>query len=596
MPLDPRTTPTRTTTTVDLWKMNEENAKESLTRYHMIKLEKKRPGLEEDIFKNREPWDLATKIQYHDIPQHEIGKMMLETDQEYGTNLADRRAKQPPRLQELIDQTTLSIKADETDNRFDWQLMNFEDHFKLLDHPERTKRERNYKLQPKGSGGMSYTISSASSKGKTKRRYERVAVTLYYKRFPKPGQDFVKLYESLQKRGEDSKAKKDVSNEEPPQVAFPKNTPEQFAFPTNMPQQFAFPADYAPPVPNATRPPMVPQPNLQPIYTTFPAPAMGNLFYQQQRSEPQPAFQPARTYVEPEPRQQGFQPTQLTYADVRQQPQPPDLEPSRFSYTEERPERTSGLQNRQPQQSRPQEQRQPPFQRDIPLRPAKPAAAAEAPPPPPPIPPKPTRYYDQQGNLHVAPGVQVLRDDDAGEGPSRQPGSRVRIRRVPSTQDDYEEDQCNSAGASVDSAPLYTFEAARPKPREPRPRNRSPSPPPRESTRPRPETTRNTGTYYEPLNPFARQSRRSPRPGGDNWSRQARVSPEREVDYSDYSLDSDAELYYPEEPRTQTRQSAKRPENRTRERSRERQREPEGRGQRTEPRYYKYTSPARGTR
>ncbi|KAJ6780754.1 hypothetical protein PWT90_04629 [Aphanocladium album] len=522
--------------TSDVRTMSAERARELLSTYLIVKLEKNRPTAEEDELGYAAPWEKVTAVPYDSIPQEKIGEMLAQADAKYGTDLGGRRNGYLPVLNRQIDDVTNHLRDEEEDECFEWQLLQIEEHLKPLDKPPKLHPDKELKVPHRGSSRKSSKASSTPSKSKTKSRSERVSLTLYYRRAPGRQQNVLELYKTLKSRKVESKTKEDT-----PPASVPQSSP---------PDRSTLDREYAPPIPHATRPPMSAQPYGQPFYAAVPGQPEPILVYPQLVIQPSQVPYLGETYTDrqqanAEPRQQPPQRFESSQP-YPNQPQPPAV-PSQHSY----PGRTYAERqqtNTEPRQEPPrgyQPVRPYPDQSQPAVVPSRPA---NVPPPPPPIPvpPKPSVSYGEQDRLSIPPDIEVIYDDHARQGSSRQRGGSPRIRRVPSTQspeyyDDYD-DAFHSTAASVDSGSIYTYGAARPKPGPARPRSSSRVRSSREAPRPRAEAPRTVDAYRAP-NPFDSRAARSTRPRNENRPRRAHVSPEREVDHSDYSYGSDAELH-----------------------------------------------------
>ncbi|KAJ3474456.1 hypothetical protein NLG97_g9836 [Lecanicillium saksenae] len=349
----------------DVREMTPERASELLSTYCLVRLEKNRPTAEEDELGHAAPWERIQPVMYASLAHETIGMMLGQADEEFGTDLPARRARYLPALNKQIDMVTNHLRDEEEDERFVWTLLQIKEHLKPLDKPAKGVPDKEYQPQRRGSSRKSAKASSASSKTKAKRVSERVAVSLYYLRAPGPNEDPIKLYEGLKSSKEKSKSKKETP---------PASVPQ-----TSVSHDSTTDREWAPPVPNATRPPPPAQPFVQPYeppyYTTVPVPTVPTPVY------PQPGPQPVRPIYADQ------------YAEYQQVNPGPRQRPTR----ETLPIRSH------PDQSQP---------------PATPSRQDNIPPPPPPVPTnKPTFSYDGQSSW-IPPGIEIIQEGDAGEGPS----------------------------------------------------------------------------------------------------------------------------------------------------------------------------------
>ncbi|KAM3444645.1 hypothetical protein NHJ13734_001295 [Beauveria thailandica] len=230
-----------------------DKAMESLTTYHVTKLVKKRLTMMERSLTGVKPWEKTDIVRRDSLRRDEILESLHEASRKNTRDLWARIAKYPEALRAQVDRATRDRQDSEKDCRFAWELLQTDDELVPLppnteasDHekPSDKHNESRRKHEAKRKEAASSAVWSDSSSATGKRRSDRVAVTLYFKRSPGPGQNPVALYRQLRKR----------VNEAPPrQDTRPKTVPvpPQNEAPAYEPIPVA--AEYTPPVHHGPR-------------------------------------------------------------------------------------------------------------------------------------------------------------------------------------------------------------------------------------------------------------------------------------------------------------------------------------------------------
>lgn len=529
----------------DLREMKPSQAIMALTTYHIVRLQKYPEDLEStDDNAPLLPWEKADVVPEQSLSQEDIKRGMARIDEQEKEVLQSRKAGLSLVIQKQIDRATEKIKNNEQDDHFEWQLAQFEVHLREKpnvkregtkrkeQHHGRTKDERDNKSKNKpisnssegrrgkdSKRGNGKEVRSAradnenrpaTDKTKNKTTLERSSIDLYYRRSPKKmsNEAVLNLHEQTTMGHKSDEAVRprpsDNANTAPPAQRQPGAAPH--LNPVNTTYTYAHrgvgrentqgfrlnPFDQVP---------MAPAPAPAPYAQAFPretheAPPMAGPSYNHNTQQPHPQAYP-QAYPQANPQAQ------------------PNVRPT-------------AAQNQGPQQRR----------------------INTPPPPPPPPPPKPAPIP----TVHTYPTVQSnnLQYQSVAGGvvaASQVDGQRAPVPAVPpSSTASYEYDDDGNTVFTDDGIPIEwesenTHQSASYKPAVAKLRGGQR----REGMRPTPYIPRTIGEYgmrqafeRHPA-PFQSKNQQDmPREsgGGNQSSRRAHVSPERNVDISTDSYES----------------------------------------------------------
>ncbi|KAM3521365.1 hypothetical protein NHJ13051_006305 [Beauveria bassiana] len=206
-----------------------DKAMESLTTYHVTKLVKKRLTMIERSLNVAKPWEKADIVRRDSLSQDEILERLDEASRKNTKDIRARIAKYPEALRVQVDKATKNREESERDCRFVWELVQTDDELVPLPPNTEAPDHENPDVKYKGSARRheakrkemtNSAVWSDSSSPTGKRRSDRVAVTLYFKRSPAPGQNPVALYKQLRKRLHEAPRRHDTP---PKTVPVPQN-------------------------------------------------------------------------------------------------------------------------------------------------------------------------------------------------------------------------------------------------------------------------------------------------------------------------------------------------------------------------------------
>ncbi|KAI0481491.1 hypothetical protein F4859DRAFT_421678 [Xylaria cf. heliscus] len=181
--------------------MTESDMKEELSDYVIIRFEKITDKDEIDEYgRSRCPsWEQAIKTEDWSIPKKEAIRKIQQLN--YTTkSVIDKKNSLRPPLKRQIDKTQEELMSREPDLvNYHWTLVQIEHQLREID-PYYTS-SLNY--QPtRGHRSKSHRVSSkrphskgSSSHHKKKKAYERLSLTTYFKRVPRPGVDIKRLWQ-----------------------------------------------------------------------------------------------------------------------------------------------------------------------------------------------------------------------------------------------------------------------------------------------------------------------------------------------------------------------------------------------------------------
>lgn len=532
--------------------MTDAKATEALSTYRIVRVQKLDYSPTGDEAGAIEPWNVVQVINEDNLSQKDIKKSLKAVGKRDGDNIQARKAELSLIIQRQIDKATNNVKESEDDERYDSELVQFEVQLREVEvavpktgskenskdkHGNgETAKTKDKKKDSKGGGVDKKSKSSKQEAGgsrstKTKTKWERAAVILYYRRFPKPQQDIVRLYNELRATAPNTKD----AGPRPSQTAPPHHYAQQEhrrAFQAQPqpqpqppqqwqnPQRFSpwpaavnsgAPQQHAPPAPpDQNRPFQAPQPppapettqtHRNPAQGTMPAQAPQNIFHSQPQARPVPAQQPP--------------PAQHTF----------------------------------PQQARPVQQTQPPRPVNVP-----------PPPPPPPAaqgPTRPTNNAPTPQYIHIPQPRQQAPQESQRPSAGVCYRQRAASRATQSTASFEDDDDAifSDSGESAESVSQCTFYPHSPQlsTGRPRPVSRARSRTPAEGMRQSPGVPRAAGEYGAAEGRRRREGRTSSGMASGVWGGRTRVSPEPDVDNSEYSYDSEESDLYEAEERGQQR-------------------------------------------
>ncbi|KAM3478513.1 hypothetical protein MY5147_002158 [Beauveria neobassiana] len=323
-----------------------DKAMESLTTYHVTKLVKKPLTMIERSLNVAKPWEKADIVRRDSLSQDEILERLDEASRKNTKDIRARIAKYPEALRVQVDKATKNREKSERDCRFVWELVQTDDELVPLppnteasDHetPDVKYKGSSRRHEAKRKEMTNSAVWSDSSSATGKRRSDRVAVTLYFKRSPAPGQNPVALYKQLRKRVHEAPPRRDTP---PKTVPVPQNEAPAYE-PVPVADEYTPPVHHGtrppPPVPHNTRPAPVPQPNPRPVGVSFGSQQLPKVSGSQQDPRLKQAAPSVPPYTDPRAHQptQAYQPTSIhsdwtaqaaQYAQASR-PIPPHTEP-----------------------------------------------------------------------------------------------------------------------------------------------------------------------------------------------------------------------------------------------------------------------------
>lgn len=166
---------------------NEADAREQLSSYVVIRLEKADCSNEiDDTGSPMMPtWERVKQTVQTGMPKSEVaGRVKLLNKQ--GTSVLDKKATLPPAAQRQLEIAEEKLTTNDPDPRYQHALAQFEEELKLLDQQLIPASKGHKKEKKKGKH---------AKKRRVKSTYERVSITAYFKRLPKPSQNSKQMLE-----------------------------------------------------------------------------------------------------------------------------------------------------------------------------------------------------------------------------------------------------------------------------------------------------------------------------------------------------------------------------------------------------------------
>lgn len=173
-------------------RMTERDAKEQLSSYVGIRLEKIDNLNDVDEFGHprRSAWEKVRQIIETGSTKQEAARHIhfLERTTK---SVREKKAGLSPVIQRQLERAREMLQENEPDQRYHYILVQFESHLKEMKPNQviyMTKEERERKQ------------SKSSKKEKSKPQYDRVSITAYFKRVPKPNQNAKRMLEEKDRR------------------------------------------------------------------------------------------------------------------------------------------------------------------------------------------------------------------------------------------------------------------------------------------------------------------------------------------------------------------------------------------------------------
>ncbi|KFA67444.1 hypothetical protein S40285_00168 [Stachybotrys chlorohalonatus IBT 40285] len=161
-------------------RMSEADAREKLSTYVVVRMQKKDP------YGNKEPptWANAEHIIATEISQAEAARKVHEL-KSFGRSVVDKTNELSPAIQAQLTEAIDNLQQTERDPRYYYELAQLDWKVKKINTPryEYLTRER----------GKKYVIEPHRSKSRSKVHFERVSVTAFFKRMPRPEIDALEL-------------------------------------------------------------------------------------------------------------------------------------------------------------------------------------------------------------------------------------------------------------------------------------------------------------------------------------------------------------------------------------------------------------------
>ncbi|TRX94904.1 hypothetical protein FHL15_004365 [Xylaria flabelliformis] len=202
IPVNPRRGPTFEIQDVRKDLMSESDMKEDLSDYVIIRFEKvnDKDGIDEHGRPKWPGWEQAIKTEDWSIPKEEAFRKIQQLNLKTRSVLDKKNSLTPP-LKRQIDKTLedLTRRESEFSNHYwtlvqiDHQLRAIEPYFpsSLSYQPARKHRSTNHRISSKRPYSKGHS--------KKKRAYERLSLTAYFKRVPRPGVNIKRLWEEHRK-------------------------------------------------------------------------------------------------------------------------------------------------------------------------------------------------------------------------------------------------------------------------------------------------------------------------------------------------------------------------------------------------------------
>ncbi|KAI0097604.1 hypothetical protein GGR51DRAFT_566327 [Nemania sp. FL0031] len=187
----------------------ESDKKEELTDYVVVRFEKvaDRDSYDEQGQPKRLGWEKALRAEDHGISKQVAARKVLELNR-LTKNVLDKKDSLPPPLKLQIDKTLADLMNRELDpNHYHWVLAQMDHQLRKLEPVYYHNSNQQYYVptrRHRSSSHHHHHHSSSSSKRRRshgesshhhkKRMYERLSLTAYFKRVPRPGVDIHRLW------------------------------------------------------------------------------------------------------------------------------------------------------------------------------------------------------------------------------------------------------------------------------------------------------------------------------------------------------------------------------------------------------------------
>lgn len=203
----------------------EDDAREQLSSYVVIRLEKMGNiyGVDDEGFPLKRNWERAKHIRLTDLSQQEVKRQVRRIERDTKP-LAEKRAACSPAVQRQLEIIQQDLSHTDPDKRFCHQLVQFESKLRMLEDRELQYLENSSKGGRNDKKGKKHVAHSKKSRPKPK--YERVAITAYFKRMPTPEQSGLRMLEEEEKKRQMAIQEEDDDDEHGPVTA-----PAQFPTP-----------------------------------------------------------------------------------------------------------------------------------------------------------------------------------------------------------------------------------------------------------------------------------------------------------------------------------------------------------------------------
>ncbi|KAH6687452.1 hypothetical protein F5X68DRAFT_207449 [Plectosphaerella plurivora] len=216
--------------------MSEEEARDELSEYAIYRLEKRRDDDRIGSDRSGNAWEFARTVEVRDLSKEDASAFIRQRDEE-GRSVVEEKASFPLPLQELVERTHVSLSKAETEPAvFHWVLADL--------HSVKQKVDRHATSYFGSRSNSSYGDakqynSSRRSKhnraGGSKSKKERVSVTMFFKRVPRPSVSAIGILEqqrfhaaSIQKRNITAQQMQDNELNEQLKLAQQQSAQRQF--------------------------------------------------------------------------------------------------------------------------------------------------------------------------------------------------------------------------------------------------------------------------------------------------------------------------------------------------------------------------------
>ncbi|CAM1502947.1 Fc.00g077230.m01.CDS01 [Cosmosporella sp. VM-42] len=206
-------------------RLTEADALERLSSYVVLRLEKADISNDFDELSHptRFSWEKILQVEQSGISKQEAARQVASLDRETKSVL-EKKAALSGTIQRQLEVAGEKLARTDSDPRYHYILVQFESKLRKLEtrqaeYASRSKRERKYN-------------NKHSKKEKSKPKYERVSITAYFKRIPKPGQSCKRM---LEERERDREIEQHMSE----QMSLPSPTQHMpMHIPAHMPTHF----------------------------------------------------------------------------------------------------------------------------------------------------------------------------------------------------------------------------------------------------------------------------------------------------------------------------------------------------------------------